>query len=168
MGARSLHSVLVAALALVVASGQVPRPNGVDLREAEPRPTPYDYVLPLHRPVVDLFRTPSSPWGPGNRGWEFASEAGDPVVAVGSGVVLFAGWVAGRGVVTLAHPHGLLSSVTGLSEVSVLPGEVVRRGVPIGSATVRLHLGFRRDGVYIDPGSIYGLARHAVLVPVPR
>jgi murein DD-endopeptidase MepM/ murein hydrolase activator NlpD len=126
-----------------------------------------EWVLPVERPVVDLFRPPSTPWGPGNRGWEFASVPGDPVVAVGSGVVVFAGDVAGRGVVTLAHPQGLLSSVTGLSAVTVGRGELVAAGKRIGTAAARLHLGFRRNGVYIDPASIYGSGQHAVLVPVP-
>lgn len=125
------------------------------------------WVLPVQRPVVDGFRAPRTEWGPGNRGWEFASLTGDPVVAVGPGVVSFAGWVAGRGVVTVDHGGGLLSSVTGLSEVMVLRGRRVGGGQLLGRALPGLHLGFRLEGSYIDPALLYGRPRHAVLVPLP-
>lgn len=133
----------------------------------EPPPRSVAYVLPLHRPVVDPFRAPATPWGAGNRGWEFDSLPGDVVVAVGSGTVRFAGRVAGRGVVTLVHADGLLSSVTGLRTVEVGPGERVDVGQRIGTADRGLHLGFRRNGVYLDPAAVYGRPRHAVLVPLP-
>ena len=126
------------------------------------------WELPVRRPVTDHFRAPLTPWGAGNRGWEFATVEGDPVVAVGSGVVTFAGRVAGRGAVTLDHGGGLLSSVTGMVELRVMRGQVVAAGALLGHATQRLHLGFRQDGRYVDPALLYARARHAVLVPVPE
>jgi murein DD-endopeptidase MepM/ murein hydrolase activator NlpD len=117
--------------------------------------------------VVDAFRAPTNRFGPGNRGWEFATEGGEPVRAVADGVVAFAGEVAGRGVVSIVHPDGLRSSVTGLRVVSVTQGESVLRGQDIGVAAPGLHLGFRRNGEYLDPATIYGARRHAYLVPIP-
>lgn len=121
----------------------------------------------MQRRVVDHFRPPATRWGAGNRGWEFATGEGDPVVAVGTGVVTFAGWVAGRGVVTIDHGDGLLSSVTGMAAVLVLRGQVVVAGQLLGRAREGLHLGFRQHGTYIDPALFFNRARHAVLVPVP-
>lgn len=125
------------------------------------------WELPVQRRVADRFRPPVTDWGAGNRGWEFATSEGDPVVAVGAGVVTFAGWVAGRGVVTIDHGGGLLSSVTGMTGVLVLRGQAVGAGHLLGRAQQRLHLGFRQDGTYIDPALLYTRVRHAVLVPVP-
>ncbi len=126
-----------------------------------------DWVLPVQREVIDRFRPPPSPWGAGNRGWEFATVDGDPVVAVGAGEVFFAGSVAGRGVVTIDHGGGLVSSVTGLSEVNVRPGRPVRAGELMGLARPGVHLGFRLHGVYVDPGLFFARPRHAVLVALP-
>ncbi len=89
------------------------------------------------------------------------------MVAVGSGIVMFAGQVAGRGVMTMAHRDGLLSSLTGLETITVAVGRSVEVGSPVGTAAPGLHLGFRRDGVYIDPAVIYGVVAHAILVPIP-
>ncbi|MCZ7629913.1 MAG: M23 family metallopeptidase [Microthrixaceae bacterium] len=52
--------------------------------------------------------------------------------------------------------------------MSVLRGQVVAGGEPIGRARQGLHLGFRQDGEYIDPAILYSIVRHAVLVPVPE
>ncbi len=117
--------------------------------------------------VVDYFRAPRTEWGSGNRGWEFASHPKDPVVAVGPGRVSFAGWVAGRGVVSIDHGEGLVSSVTGLSEVWVAGSASIRRGQPIGLAQEGLHLGFRLHGRYVDPSLFYSRPTHAVLVSLP-
>ncbi|MFV0317857.1 MAG: murein hydrolase activator EnvC family protein [Microthrixaceae bacterium] len=122
---------------------------------------------PVAAAVVDWFRPPSSPWGAGNRGWEFDTHSGDPVRAVGRGVVRWAGRVAGRGVVTIDHGGGLLSSVTGLAAIEVSAGQSVRAGARIGSAMPSLHLGFRLDGRYVDPARFLQRPTHAVLVPVP-
>lgn len=147
--------------------GPAPPPPAV-APPPQPPGTGAPYRYPVHRPVVDRFRPPTSRYGPGNRGWEFDTVPGDPVAAVGAGTVAFAGSVAGRGVVTIAHPDGLLSSLTGLGRIDVAPGDRVVAGQVVGVAGERLHLGFRRAGVYLDPALLLGAeALHAVLVPVP-
>jgi murein DD-endopeptidase MepM/ murein hydrolase activator NlpD len=125
------------------------------------------YRPPLDRPVVDPFRAPATPYGPGNRGLEYATVPGDVAAAIGDGVVVFAGDVAGRGVVTVAHPDGLRSSLTGLVVVLVRPGQVVARGTPLGTTGTLVHLGVRAGDRYIDPALLFGerRPRHAVLVP---
>jgi murein DD-endopeptidase MepM/ murein hydrolase activator NlpD len=60
--------------------------------------------------VVRGFDAPSPDWHPGHRGVDLAGRPGQAVYAAGSAVVVFAGPVAGRPVVSLAHPGGLHTS----------------------------------------------------------
>lgn len=127
------------------------------------------YRPPTAGPVVDPFRPPPAPWLAGNRGIEYATEPGSSVTAIGAGTVAFAGPVAGRLVVTVAHPDGLRSSYVGLARIVVRAGEPVAGGQPVGVAAERLHLGVRRGEEYLDPASLWGHPverRRAVLVPL--
>ena len=127
------------------------------------------YQPPTTGPVVDPFRPPPAPWLAGNRGIEYATESGSPVTAIGTGTVTFAGAVAGRLVVTVAHPDGLRSSYVGLARIVVRSGDVVPGGHPVGLAAERLHLGVRRGEDYLDPATLWGdrvERRRAVLVPL--
>lgn len=112
------------------------------------------YRSPVDAPVVDRFRAPSTPYGPGNRGWEYATVPGTPVVAAGDGTVGFAGAVAGRLVATVAHADGLRTTYTGLATLVVRAGQVVQGGDRLGTATDRLHVGVRRGDTYLDPAGI--------------
>jgi murein DD-endopeptidase MepM/ murein hydrolase activator NlpD len=60
--------------------------------------------------VVRGFDAPSPDWKPGHRGVDLAGRPGQPVYAAGSATVVFAGMLAGRPVVSLAHPGGLHTS----------------------------------------------------------
>src|SRR5690349_10872371 len=65
------------------------------------------YVAPAPLRVLRPFEAPPTPFGPGHRGVDLATRAGEAVHAAGAGVVIFAGAVAGRGVVVLQHPDGV-------------------------------------------------------------
>ncbi len=67
---------------------------------------------PLRPPPAVLrgFDAPSPNWRPGHRGVDLAGRPGQPVYAAGSATVVFAGLLAGRPVVSLAHPGGLRTS----------------------------------------------------------
>jgi murein DD-endopeptidase MepM/ murein hydrolase activator NlpD len=117
--------------------------------------------------VRDPFRLDAGPYGPGNRGLEYATVAGDVARAIGSGRVSFAGAVAGRLAVTVLHPDGRRSSLTGLAALDVRAGDVVLRGQQLGRAGPGLHLGVREGDRYIDPATLFApLRRRAVLVPL--
>ena len=96
-----------------------------------------------------------------HNGVDYAAPAGAPVVAVGSGVVTFAGWTAGGGrTVRVRHASGYESEYLHLSSIAegvrsgnrVGQGELVGRVGATGLATgPHLHYGLRRDGAYVNP-----------------
>ena len=67
-------------------------------RSSTPRPTAPGPVVvyrpPVTAPILDPFRPPTTPYGPGNRGIEYATVPGTSVGAAADGVVVFAGPVA--------------------------------------------------------------------------
>ncbi len=126
-------------------------------------PPPSGYRPPVQRPVIDPFRAPANPYGAGNRGLEYDTRPGDPVRAIGAGVVVFSGLVAGTLHVTVSHPDGLRSSYSFLQAVVAAVGQRVTMGTVLGTAGERLHLGARRGARYIDPASLFRRGR-AILV----
>ena len=82
--------------------------------------------------VLRAFAPPADLYGAGHRGVDLAASAGVAVLAAGSGVVRFAGSVAGRGVVVLAHPDGISTEYEPVAAV-VAPGQRVAAGQRIGS-----------------------------------
>ncbi len=125
------------------------------------------YRPPVDAPVIDPFREPTSPYGPGNRGIDYATVPGTVVRAVAAGTVTFAGSVAGTRYVTVTHADGLRSSYGGLASVSVVEGQVVAAGDEVGRAGPTLHLGIRRGDEYLDPEVLFAAAAPEVrLIPV--
>ncbi|GAA1803248.1 hypothetical protein GCM10009682_26380 [Luedemannella flava] len=124
--------------------------------------------------VTRGFDPPDKPWLPGHRGVDLAARAGDPVRAAGPGVVVFAGDLAGRGVVSVAHPGGLRTTYEPVDPL-VAVGDEVAAGALIGTvsaghagcpAAACLHWGARRGDTYLDPLSLLGPPRLR-LKPLP-
>lgn len=127
------------------------------------------FVLPVARPAVVLtpFRRPPTPYGAGHRGVDLAAAVGSPVRAAGSGIVVYAGSLAGRGVVSIDHPVGMRTTYEPVT-ASVGAGDTVVSGQVIGVLEAGhpscvpaacLHWGARLpDGSYLDPmGLLLGL-----------
>ena len=121
--------------------------------------------------VVRAFHAPAFRFGPGHRGVDLAAVSGAPVLAAGAGTVVFAGAVAGRGVVSVDHPGGLRTTYEPVSP-TVTAGDRVARGQQIGTvapghrgctATACLHWGVRRGADYLDPLRLVVLARVRLL-----
>ncbi len=124
------------------------------------------WLPPTDAPVTDPFREPACRWCPGNRGIEYGTEPGDPVRAVATGVVTFAGAVAGRRYVVVRHGDGLRVTYGNLTRVRVRTGDRVIRGWIVGEAAGRLHVGVRAGDVYLDPAPYLGrLVRRPRLIP---
>ncbi|OBI55051.1 peptidase M23 [Mycobacterium sp. E787] len=89
---------------------------------------------PLRPPpaVARGFDAPSPDWHPGHRGVDLPGSPGQPVYAAGAATVVFAGLLAGRPVVSLAHPGGLRTSYEPVLAV-VRTGQAVTADTVIGS-----------------------------------
>lgn len=88
---------------------------------------------PLRPPpaVTRGFDAPAPDWQRGHRGVDLAGVPGQQVYAAGPGTVVFAGDLAGRPVVSLAHDGGLRTSYEPV-EVLVRPGQRVDAGSVLG------------------------------------
>jgi murein DD-endopeptidase MepM/ murein hydrolase activator NlpD len=169
---------LLAALVLVTASAPPAGPAGAGpagmgpagARPADAAPA-FGWPLDGVPRVVRRFDPPPQPWLAGHRGVDLAGPAGATVRAAGSGVVVFAGPVAGRGVVSVAHTGGLRTTYEPV-QAAVRAGDRVRAGHPLGvlraghhgcPSAACLHWGLRRGDEYLDPLALLGLGRVRLL-----
>ena len=110
---------------------------------------------PVNRPIIDPFRPPPCRWCSGNRGLEFAAQAGDDVRSVVSGTVWFHGSVGRKGYLTViveGSSTSLLVTVGGIEiDRRRLRGSNIAAGEFIGPARGPIHLGVRSGGTYFDP-----------------
>lgn len=159
---RRVTLALVAAATLVLLT-----PLRVD---AAPDGAP-DWRLPAEGAnVVAPFEAPAHDYGAGHRGIDIGPVAG-PVVAPAAGVVAFAGTVVDRGVVTIDHGGGWVTSVEPIAP-SVAVGDAVAAGDPIGTVSTgghapagALHVGVRLEGEYVNPLLLLGRVPRAILLP---
>ncbi len=88
---------------------------------------------PLRPPpaVVRAFDAPSPNWTRGHRGVDLAGRPGQPVYAVSAATVVYAGMLAGRKLVSLAHPGGLRTSYEPV-QAGVRVGQRLAAGALIG------------------------------------
>jgi len=116
--------------------------------------------------ILAPFRAPEVRWAPGHRGIDLAADPGQEVRAVGTGQVTFAGPVAGRPVLSIDH-GGLRTTYEPVS-ASVVPGQWVHTGDPVGTIGTGtghcgsgdcLHLGLRRGQEYLDPLLLWSRTR---------
>lgn len=114
------------------------------------------YQPPVDAPVTDPFRPPLTPYGPGNRGIDHATEPGTSVGAAADGIVVFAGAVAGGLHVTVLHADGIRTTYSYLALIRVRERQALRRGDVVGVTGATLHIGARRGDTYIDPASLWG------------
>lgn len=129
---------------------------------ATPAPAPTaSWVAPLGDPVLVTrgFDPPPDRFAAGHRGVDLGGPPGTAVLAAGAGVVVFAGTVAGRPVVSIAHDSGLRTTYEPVEPV-VRAGRAVSRGTVIGRlqpghsgcpVQACLHWGLRRGEGYLDP-----------------
>lgn len=108
--------------------------------------------------VARAFDGPAAPWLPGHRGVDLHTSVGSAVVAPAAGTVVFAGSVAGRGVLTL--DHGVLRTSYLPINALVTRGDTVAAGTVVGTVGTGaghcgdggcLHMGLRRGAEYLNP-----------------
>ncbi|MFF2276609.1 murein hydrolase activator EnvC family protein [Agromyces sp. NPDC058126] len=174
LAATTLVAAVLAALVAVsppaaIALGIAPAAPRVEAR----RVATVQWVWPVPAPirVVSPFRAPPTPYTSGHRGIDLEVEPGAPLVAAESGVVSFAGMVAGRGVVAVDHGDGVVSAIEPI-DPSVEEGDPIAAGTAIGTASRGghcegdcVHFGVRVDGEYVSPFLFLGGLPRAVLLP---
>ncbi|MFB9660588.1 M23 family metallopeptidase [Glycomyces mayteni] len=150
------HAIIIGLITTVILAGAAPA--------AADRPSA-SWVPPTG--TLDLrtgFDPPPLPWLPGHRGVDLAAADDRTVLAAGPGHVVYAGDLAGRGVVSIAHANGLRTTYEPV-EPAVAAGETVTAGQPIGAlqpghascgAAACLHLGLKRGLRYLDPMLLFG------------
>ena len=135
------------------------------------------FISPLTPPLVveQPFQAPAAPWGSGHRGVDLAASVGTPVRSAGPGRVAFAGWLAGRYVVSVDHPGTIALGSAGWRTTyepvrpsvtvgqGVSPGQVIGIIDASGGHCACLHWGLRRGRSYADPLLLLG--RPIVLKP---
>ncbi|MCU1687522.1 MAG: peptidase [Amycolatopsis sp.] len=139
-------------MAFVSAAAAPARSATVD----EPR---FTWPLSPTPAVTRGFEPPADAYGAGHRGVDLAAAPGQQALAAGPGVVVFAGTLAGRGVVSVDHEGGLRTTYEPVTpDVSV--GDQIYQGQPLGTVlaghpgcTVAacLHWGVRRGDEYVNP-----------------
>ncbi len=131
-------------------------------------------VAPLR--VLRVFAPPARRYGAGHLGVDLAVGPGGLVRSAGAGTVTFAGSVAGRGVVVVAHPDGIRTEYEPIAP-SVRAGAAVAIGSVLGVVHGRRHLGCdryclhwgaRRGDTYLDPLSLLRPLGPVRLLPWPR
>jgi murein DD-endopeptidase MepM/ murein hydrolase activator NlpD len=159
--------------AVLVADPPVPVLVAATMPVSPPTVPAKSFRWPLDGPPrpVRRFDPPPQPWLPGHRGVDLAAEPGVVVRAAGAGVVLFAGMVAGRPVVSVSHSAGLRTTYEPVRP-GVKAGDRLRPGDPLGvllpghagcPAAACLHWGLRRGDEYLDPLALLGLGRVRLL-----
>lgn len=166
MSTRSRFLPIAAATAAValIATADASSAETVDLSALGWR-WPVDTVQ-----VVEPFAAPAHAYGPGHRGVDLVWDGG-AVRAPSGGIIAFAGPVAGRGVVTIDHGGGLVTTLEPVEPRATI-GSVVFGGDIVaaqgeGGHTPPgvLHFGVRLDGNYINPMLLLGGVPRAVLLP---
>ncbi len=115
---------------------------------------------PLRPPpaVARGFDAPTPDWQTGHRGVDLPGSPGQRVYAAGAATVVFAGLLAGRPVVSLAHPGGLRTSYEPVRAV-VRAGQAVTSETVIGEL-VAGHAGCRAAAC-LHWGAMWGPASRA-------
>lgn len=124
---------------------------------------PWRFPLRGQPAVVRGFDPPSQPWERGHRGVDLAARPGEPVFAAGAGRVLFAGMLAGRGVISIVH--GTVRTTYEPVVPAVRAGQPVAAGDRIGVLgqvhghcfpRACLHWGLLRGERYLNPLRLVG------------
>lgn len=170
------HRVLSILALLCVAATLMPAPaSGAthDARRVEAEvPQHGQWVWPLEPFRLErAFVAPAHDYGPGHRGIDLRPVGAPEVRAPEAGIVAFSGMVAGRGVLTIDHGDGLVTTLEPITS-ELAAGRAVARGQTVGTiatgghaAPGALHFGVRRHGEYINPLLLVGDVPRAVLLP---
>ena len=121
--------------------------------------------------MIQPYIAPAHEYAAGHRGIDLEPLSDPEVRAPAAGTVAFVGTVVDRGILTIDHGDGYVTTfepvTTDLAPAdTVTAGAVVARISAGGHATAgSLHFGVRLDGRYINPLLLLGGVPRAVLLP---
>jgi murein DD-endopeptidase MepM/ murein hydrolase activator NlpD len=115
-----------------------------------------DWPLRPRPAVLRGFDAPSPNWNRGHRGVDLAGMPGQSVYAAAAGIVVFAGTLVDRPVVSIAHSGGLRTSYEPVEAV-VRAGQRVAAGSVLGE----LVAGHAGCGTCLHWGAMWGAASRA-------
>lgn len=123
--------------------------------------------------IVRDFEPPSQRWLAGHRGIDFAAAPGTAVFATAPGVVKFAGMVAGKPTIVIAHANGTRSTFEPV-DATVSVGTPVVGGDQLGYTAQQsqshctqhcVHVGLKYERDYSDPFRAMQQWTRIVLLP---
>ena len=121
--------------------------------------------------VQTAYVAPAHEYGPGHRGIDLNLAGTSALRSPASGTVAFSDDVAGRGILTIDHGDGLVTTLEPIDS-ELRPGDGVERGDAVGVLAVgghspagAVHFGVRLHGGYINPLLLLGGVPRAILLP---
>jgi len=167
--ARLLTFALVTGLLVLIVTTQLPATSA---RGAIADTWSWPVAPPWR--IERSYVAPPTAYGVGHRGIDLAVALETPVLAPAPGIILFAGTVVDRGVISINHGNGVTSSFEPVT-AEVIAGQHVGTGESIGwvsglhfapsGSCVCLHMGTRINGEYISPLAFLSTIERAVLLP---
>ena len=163
---RPLRLAVVVLVVLGALLSALPGPPAASGATGDPQgPDPVGaWPLEPEPEVVAGFDPPADPYGSGHRGVDLGGATGQQVRSALPGRVSYAGPLAGRGVVVVAH--GTTRTTYQPVAATVAVGDIVARGAPIGTLQLPgshcfpracLHWGWIQGAdTYLDPLRLVG------------
>ncbi|GAA1847855.1 murein hydrolase activator EnvC family protein [Microbacterium koreense] len=170
---RVLTGGVAAALAVTMAvAGPVP-PQELRLsgaRDVIDHATQWEWPLRGFR-LTQPYIAPAHDYATGHRGIDLEPLSAPDVRAPAAGTVAFVGTVVDRGILTIDHGDGYVTTFEPVN-TELEPGDAVTEGavvarISVGGHTISgsLHFGVRHDGEYINPLLLLGGVPRAILLP---
>jgi len=116
-------------------------------------------VSPIATPhvasIIDPFRQPSCERCAGNRGIEYSTKIGTPIVASANGTISFYGMVGGKRYLVIRTNAGRRLTYGSIANSTLRTGDDVLAGQIIGTTGSMLYFGVRENSIqgyiYVDP-----------------
>lgn len=151
------------------AAARMPVPDPAE--SLTPAPTGWIWPVAGAFRVSGAFVAPAHAYGPGHRGIDLEPSSTAVLVAPQAGMIAYAGSIAGRGIITIDHGGGWVTTLEPIASEAVV-GLAVARGDVVGTLSLgghaaagTVHFGVRLNGEYINPLVLLGGVPRAVLVP---
>jgi murein DD-endopeptidase MepM/ murein hydrolase activator NlpD len=156
-------------IAVISVFGILPLLSSVPSAAASDQPR---WGLPLPgvspREIISAFDPPTTPFGPGHRGVDFPASQGQRVTAVGSGIVSFAGSIAGKPVISIQLSRSVAGSVSPVRTTYEPVTPLVKTGDFIFVGMVIGHVDFSSSNAGHCRGTCLHLGLKVMEEPTPR